>query len=199
MMLAGRSTTWRNYFNIFSIEQSMSIQQDYRNILKVVSVYQKKLMAVSDVRWQLKPPMGGWSYSEVYFHIFDSSILTLDALAEAAKGNGKIVDTPFMTKLILFFGGLPPGKKFLAPKKLSDRLIKITCEEAVLLINQFLTKLDVEMQQMQHASNSIKTQHPKLGYLNAFQWLRFTHIHLSHHLKQLSRIEKSFKFSSLQE
>ncbi|MGY4383130.1 hypothetical protein ACVWYN_000149 [Pedobacter sp. UYP24] len=177
----------------------MSIQKDYQIILKVVADYKEKLAVISVEEWQLAPPIGGWSYSEVYFHIFDSSILTLDALAEAARGNGKVVATPFVSKLILFFGSLPPGKKFQAPKKLAERIKKISREEASLLISQFVTHLDAEMLQMQHANRSVKTKHPRLGYFNAFQWLRFTHIHLSHHLKQLNRIEKSFKFTSLQQ
>jgi hypothetical protein len=42
-----------------------------------------------------------------------------------------------------------------------------------------------------HANSKIKTKHPRLGYLNAKQWLRFIEIHLHHHLKQLNRIENS--------
>ncbi|MES2828369.1 MAG: DinB family protein [Bacteroidota bacterium] len=170
----------------------MSIERDYNTILKTVSTYRKKLASFSEDQWQLTPPIGGWSYSEVYFHIFDASILTLETLADAAKGNGKEKRTSFIAKVILFFAGLPPGKKFQAPQRLTERLKKISREEAVALIDQFVAQLDAEMPKIKTASRFLKTRHPKLGYFNAFQWLRFTHIHLSHHLKQLDRIEKSF-------
>ncbi|MHA4894068.1 DinB family protein [Pedobacter sp. PWIIR3] len=170
----------------------MSIEKDYQNVKNVVEAYQQKLALISDEQWQLTPPTGGWSYSEVYFHIFDSSILTLDTLADAAQGNGKVVRTPFIPKLILFFGALPPGKKFTAPNKLADRVKKISRDKTSILINQFLSQLETEIPKLQRASKSVKTKHPRLGYFNAFQWLRFAYIHLNHHLKQLKRIEKSF-------
>jgi len=46
---------------------------------------------------------------------------------------------------------------------------------------------------VKNANPKIKTKHPVIGYLNAKQWLRFIEIHLNHHLKQLKRIENSFK------
>jgi hypothetical protein len=45
---------------------------------------------------------------------------------------------------------------------------------------------------MDRAQANVKTPHPKLGYLNANQWLRFIEIHLKHHYQQLKRVEKSF-------
>lgn len=170
----------------------MSIQKDYNGILKTVASYQQKLAAISDEYWQLTPPIGGWSYAEVYFHIFDASILTLYTLTEAAKGKGKQKDTHFIAKLILFAGMLPPGKKFKAPKLFTERLKAISREEAIALMTQLLGQLDAIMPGFKEARKTSKTKHPRMGYFNAFQWLRFARIHLDHHLKQLNRIEKSF-------
>lgn len=160
-------------------------------ILKIVSSYTAKLATISEEDFMRSPPMGGWSYSEVYSHIFDSSLLSLMAMQHCIKGEGKIVATPFGTKVVLFFGMLPPGKKYVVPSRLAARVKKITRQEAQQFITDFETQLVINLSGIEQADSQIKTQHPRLGYLNAKQWLRFIEIHFRHHLKQLSRIEKN--------
>ena len=170
----------------------MSLSGDYKWIQSITEKYKLKLTSISDEQWQRTPPIGGWSYSEVYFHIFDSSILTNQTMLDSAAGNGENKPTHFMVKMILFTGMLPPGKKFKAPKRLAERLKKISKTEALELIEDFLRQLEAGFPNLKHASSIVKTLHPRMGYFNAFQWLRFMGIHLNHHLKQLNRIEKSF-------
>ncbi|RZK80346.1 MAG: DinB family protein [Pedobacter sp.] len=170
----------------------MSLKGNYQRIKKIIEKYLTKLESISDEQWQATPPIGGWSYCEVYFHIFDSSILTNQTMLDSATGNGEKKPTHFIVKLILFMGVLPPGKKFKAPKRLAERLKKVSKAEARQLIENFLKQLEAGFPQLIHADPTIKTPHPRMGYFNAFQWLRFMGIHLNHHLKQLDRIEKSF-------
>ena len=177
----------------------MGVKSDYKWIQHIVEQYQLKLQKIDDSLWHTTPPINGWSYSEVYFHIFDASMLSLLQLISSAEGKGKVKPTAFVVKLILFAGMLPPGKKFVAPKTLTDRLKQLTKEELSLMINEFLKELSLALPKILKADLTIKTPHPKMGYLNAGHWLRFIAIHLNHHLKQLNRIEKSFKFPSLQQ
>jgi hypothetical protein len=170
----------------------MGLKSDYKWIQKIVEQYQLKLQMIDDSVWHTTPPIQGWSYSEVYFHIFDASTLSLLQLVDSAEGKGKVKPTAFIVKLILFMGMLPPGKKFVAPKTLTDRLKKLSKEEITAMMDEFLSKLSLAFPKIQKADLSIKTPHPKMGYLNAGHWLRFIAIHLNHHLKQLNRIEKSF-------
>lgn len=168
----------------------------YQSILKMTGTYSQKLDGFSAANFQTEPPIGGWSYSEVYCHIFDSSLLSLMALNNCIKGDGKIKPTIFAVKAILFFGMLPPGRKYKAPPKMATRVKKISIAAA----QQFITDFELQLAQTYPKVNSadlkIKTKHPVIGYLNAKQWLRFIEIHLNHHLKQLRRIENSFKQQS---
>ncbi|WP_316819761.1 DinB family protein [Pedobacter gandavensis] len=168
----------------------MDIEKNYQKIRNSVSAYQNRLAELDEDRFLQSPPIGGWSYSEVYFHIFDSSILSLSAMIDATKGQRK--PTAFAVKLILFFGTLPPGKKYKAPKRLAERLKKISRKESNALILEFLQQLEKDLLVLKNADKTLKTAHPRLGYLNAFQWLRFIGIHLDHHLQQLHRIDQSF-------
>lgn len=171
----------------------MSTTKVYQSIIKIVNAYQAKLRTKGEEEFVLTPPIGGWSYSEVYSHIFDSSLLSLMALHNCITGDGKVKPTHFVTKMILFFGMLPPGKKYKVPKRLADRVKKINLMAA----QQFITDFELQLIKLQatvdQANPKVKVKHPRLGYLNAKQWLRFIEIHLNHHLKQLARIENSFK------
>ena len=175
----------------------MGTKSDYRWVQDIVGKYKSKLEEIDDSVWQVTPPIEGWSYSEVYFHIFDASQLSLLQLLVSAEGRGKVKPTAFMVKLILACGMLPPGKRYKAPKTLTDRLKILSKEEILLMLERFSQQLDIAYPKINGADLSIKAAHPVMGYLNAKHWLRFIGIHLNHHWKQLNRIEKSFKFPSL--
>jgi hypothetical protein len=168
--------------NVTTIETSLH---------KIADAYRLKLSVISDLQFQETPPIGGWSYSEVYFHIWDASMLSFELVKNCANGIGKDRPTKLIPRLILFFGSLPPAK-YKAPDQLAERLKKVTKAEAVTLIDNFIQELEQARSKIHLASPIIKNKHPRLGYFNAAQWLRFIEIHLKHHYKQLQRIENSF-------
>ena len=169
----------------------MNTVKVYQSITKIVAAYKAKLNDSSEGDFTTTPPIGGWSYSEVYSHIFDSSLLSLIALNNCIKGSGEVKPTHFTVKMILFFGSFPPNKKYPVPKRLAERVKKINLMAAHQFITDFELQLVKILPQIENANPKIKTKHPRLGYLNAKQWLKFIEIHLNHHLKQLNRIENS--------
>ena len=170
----------------------MNSAKVYQSITKIVSAYKARLDTMDEAVFNETPPIGGWSYSEVYAHIFDASLLSLIALNKTIKGDGEEKPTHFVVKLILFFGGLPPGKKYKVPKRLAERVKKISKLAAQQFIVDFELQLLKAYPNIDKANPKMKAKHPRMGYLNAKQWLRFIEVHLNHHLKQLGRIEKSF-------
>ena len=173
----------------------MNTAKVYQSIIKIVNAYQVSLNKMDEADFVLSPPIGGWSYSEVYSHIFDSSLLSLMALNNCIKGEGEKKPTFFGVRMILFFGTLPPGKKYKVPKRLAERVKKVNIMAAQQFITDFELQLGKTYPQVNGANPKIKVKHPRLGYLNAKQWLRFIEIHLNHHLKQLKRIENSFELA----
>lgn len=167
----------------------MNTAKTYQSILKMVSSYSAQLAMLNEENFQLTPPIGGWSYSEVYSHIFDSSLLTLMAIEKCVNGEGENQPTSFAAKVVLLFGFLPKVK---VPAKLADRVKKIDVQAAQQLITEFELQLAKVYPQIAQGKPNVKVKHPKLGYLNATQWLRFVEIHFNHHIKQLNRIHKSF-------
>jgi len=167
------------------------------SLKSISSAYNARLDHVSDQDFQTTPTIGGWSYSEVYSHIFDASMLSLQAMENCMNGKGERKPTSLMVKLILWYGGFPPQQKYKVPKFLETRVKKISPAQAGLMIDEFLQRLQTLYPFIETADQQLKTAHPRLGYLNTSGWLRFIEIHLKHHLKQLKRIEKSFNFTSL--
>jgi hypothetical protein len=183
------------YLNLYTdgakATEIMNVTKIFNSLNTIAEQYRTKLMQIEDQQFQKTPPIGGWSYSEVYAHIWDASLLSLEPVKNSIKGIGKEEKTKLIPKLILFFGRLPPGK-FKVPKTLESRVRKISKEEAEDFINRFLEELVADYSRINKASLKLKNPHPRLGYFNATQWLRFIEIHLKHHFKQLQRIEKSF-------
>jgi hypothetical protein len=164
----------------------------FSSIHNLTEAYRTILNTIGDGQFQLTPPIGGWSYSEVYSHIFDASILSLKAMESCLEGKGKRHSTAFLVKVILFLGFLPPGKKYKAPEMLEKRVKKVSKPEAEELMRRFSQQLERDYKEMEKARPDIKVPHPRFGFLNAKQWLRMIEIHLKHHLKQMKRIENSF-------
>jgi hypothetical protein len=172
----------------------MGIQTVKRSIRNTVAVYEKLLANVSEETFQETPPNGGWSYAEVFSHIFSSNMSCLTAIEKCVAGTAieNNDSMPFSYRLVFFFGQLPPGSKFKVPDKLKDQVRKIDRGEAHTLVNNFLEKLESVAPTIPAASSTQRLKHPRLGMLNARKWLRFIDIHTRHHNKQLQRIAASF-------
>lgn len=166
----------------------MNPSKTYQLIIKIVGKYSAQLAIMQEKDFQVSPPMGGWSYSEVYSHIFDSSLLSLMAVAKCSNGQGENKPSTLAAQLVLLLGWLPKVK---VPSKLADRVKKIDQQAAQQLITAFELALSEIYPHIAQAKPNAKVKHPRLGYLNATQWLKFIAIHFNHHLKQLQRIKES--------
>ncbi len=173
----------------------MQTAKTNRAILKTVAAYKAKLLNLNETTFVATPPIGGWSYSEVYTHIFDVNLMCLMAIKNCLNGKAENKPTPFRAKVLLFLGSFPPWARYKVPAKLISRVTKIDLAAGLALITKFETQLAEIYPLIAKANNplvtALKTKHPRLGYLNTAQWLRFIAIHLNHHLKQCHRIDKS--------
>jgi uncharacterized damage-inducible protein DinB len=169
----------------------MNVNQTASQIVQVTAKYEAFLATLSDIDFQQNPAVGVWSYAEVYSHIFEANLISLLALEKCVKGTAE-EDTSSLHPavwLILFLGKFPPGK-IKAPARIAAMVKKIKPAEAQQLMRNFNQRLQELVPQISAASLTQKAKHPRLGLLNAKQWLRFIEIHSKHHEKQLYRIQK---------
>lgn len=172
----------------------MSLNSHFRSLIDAVEQYELLLRDVSEDIFTRKPKSGGWSYSETFSHIFQSNLASLIAIEKCFLGTGILNDqrTNWKVWAILFFGKLPPGK-FKAPERLAAMVNTLSKEDASNLIMKFRNRLTELKSKVEKANRYQKIKHPRLGLLNARQWMRFIEIHTWHHTRQLKRIGKEIE------
>lgn len=171
----------------------MSVHRNYEQLVNTLHEYKRRLTGYSEERFQQQPSEGQWSPSQVYAHILTADRLSLKAVVRCANGKGQEVsDGPgFAGRLLLMTGHFPKGRK--APSSLAERTPHLeSIHEASELTDIVLSDLHKAYQLNASFKKGQKMPHPVLGYLNAFEWIRFITIHTRHHLKQLDRIDSSF-------
>jgi hypothetical protein len=166
----------------------MNIKRTTDSIISLLTIYQQFLNKIDDDIFDQTPALNVWSYSEVYAHVIRANFSSLVAIEKCihnrTSASGKIT---VLGRLVLFFGKFPPVK-IKVPESVAKQVVKISREEARNELVRLKQKIEVVIPKLQKCSNSQRILHPRLGMLDACQWLRFIEIHTKHHLKQLKRI-----------
>lgn len=167
----------------------MNIQQIKQSVRESIFVYRNLLNEIPEDDFQKTPAAGGWSYSQVYSHIIDVNQLSLISMEKCINGTAKRDSRRLHWKvwLIMFLGRFPPGR-LKAPERIEAMVNKISREEAKNQLIRFSERFEEVSQKIHKALPDRKVSHPRLGPLNAPQWLRFIDIHTRHHIRQLYRI-----------
>lgn len=172
----------------FLAHDSVSIETAFDN-------YRAQLDLIPDEKWEVTPPGGGWSFSEIYSHILQATLGASIAAEKCTQSSCKpsTKGPTLFGRLLLLIGKFPPVNVNVPPTA-PDRLsvLKISKEEARNLLIKCRKRMDVIMPLIYKAPKNARITHPRLGMLNARQWLKFIRIHLNHHLKQIQRTENKF-------
>jgi hypothetical protein len=170
----------------------MRIRATTESILQALEKYRAFLDGMDEEEFQKSPAEGVWSYSEVYSHIISADTGCTIAIERCMhEDKTSVGGIKWYSWLILFTGVFPPRLK--APEKVAAMVKKITVEEARNGLIKLCEKLPETEDIVKKASPLRKIKHPRLGLLNARQWLRFIEIHTIHHLKQLERIKNKLR------
>jgi hypothetical protein len=170
----------------------MSLSNISSAISGSVQDYQLLLGQVTEEEFLRTPARGVWSYAEVFSHLFRSNLMMRPIIERCVNGTGVEDPRPLKWpyKLVLFFRRYPPTMKFKVPQKLEYMVEKITKAQAQELIDQFRKDLPELISMSAKASPHQKVKHPRMGLMNATQWMMFTELHTKHHARQLKRIRK---------
>ncbi|MDB5025519.1 MAG: DinB family protein [Mucilaginibacter sp.] len=173
----------------------MGIGSERKEIEKVFDIYRSRLDTIPDDLFNVTPPGGGWSYAEVYCHILQADLgsslalekCTLSSCKPTSKGRS------LLGLFVLTLGRFPPVR-VKVPQAIAVKtpVKSISKEEARNLLIKCRKRINEVTPLIYASSPYCKIKHPRLGMLNAGQWLKFMLIHSKHHLKQLDRIQKKF-------
>jgi hypothetical protein len=173
----------------------MKIAAELRIIETVLDVYRNRLDTIPDDQFKVTPPGGGWSYAEVYSHILQADLGSSIAMERCINGTCQPTSQGLnlLGTLVLFFRRFPPVK-IKVPEKVSAKMPvnKINKEDAKNLLIKCRKRINELAPFIKDAIPENRHKHPRLGNLNAKDWLKFILVHTKHHLKQLDRIENKF-------
>lgn len=171
----------------------MKLPAEQRAIEAAFDEYRQWLDRIPDEQFEATPPGGGWSYAEVYSHILQADRSSFMAVDQCINGNGRDGRVTLVGRYTLLTGKLPPVRTQV-PKEAgaASQAKKINKEEARNLLIKCRKRLAEVMARIEKAPKHSRIHHPRMGMLNAGQWLKFIRIHSEHHLHQLQRIENKF-------
>ena len=172
----------------------MSIAKEYKLLSLALDNYRAQLDTIPDDEFDVTPAKGGWSYAEVYSHIMQATLLSFMAIDRCVMGNKPTKDgLNFWGRYVMLLQRFPPVKVKVPEKALSKMPVtKISKEEAKNLVIKCRKRIEEAFPAIHSVPLINRSKHPRLGMLNAAQWIKFIRIHLQHHLKQLKRIDRNF-------
>ncbi|SIO13503.1 hypothetical protein [Algoriphagus halophilus] len=149
--------------------------------------------------WQLKikPDERSWSLGQLYNHLIEETNWYNDQIEVTLGNEENICKTTSNAAKILFKRGSFENKRFQGDPFISENVKQpIT-----------VSKLKSELEQLKKKTNDIwiiimntsklgKSEHPGLGFLNCYEWIQYSEMHMRHHLKQKIRIEEFLKQSN---
>jgi hypothetical protein len=174
----------------------MNILTERKCIDKALDDYRARLDTIPEELFTKTPPGGGWSFAEVYSHILQATLGAAIPMERCASNNFKPEPKGLnlLGHFVLLAGRFPPVR-IKVPDKVAAKMpaLKIDKEEAKNLLVKCRKRINDLAPNLKDASMIVRHKHPRLGAMNAAQWLKFIRIHLQHHIKQLDRIEKKLK------
>ena len=160
------------------------------NFNKTFGIWMSGLESLTLNQLLVKPDDRSWSLGQVYGHLVEETnwyngqiIISLDDIEHA--------NIPMTIKAQNFFkNGSFPNERILG-----DPLIAENVKQPI-----SVNKLKSDLKEMKSCTNKIwdkmkqassygKSEHPGMGYLNCFEWLQYSEMHMRHHLRQKDRIE----------
>lgn len=141
-----------------------------------------------------KPDKKSWSLGQLYEHLIEESNwyngqieLSLNDTENANTKRSNKANTLFM------------AKSFANKKLQGDPLIAQNVKQPTSIdqVKADFEKLKANTNEiwnrMERADSYGKSEHPGIGYLNCFEWLEYSEMHMRHHLRQKGRIETKIR------
>ncbi|MGO4910936.1 DinB family protein [Leeuwenhoekiella sp. W20_SRS_FM14] len=161
-----------------------------KNFNDTIDVWIKELSRFNIEQLKIKPDERSWSLGQLYEHLIEETNW-YNGQIEMTLGNEKNIDkeTSDAAKSLLKRGSFK-NKRFRGDPLISEKVkqptetakLKSELERLKKTTNEIWAKMD-------NTSNYGKSEHPGIGFLNGFEWIQYSEMHMRHHLKQKERIE----------
>lgn len=139
---------------------------------------------------QKQPEAGSWSMGQLYVHLVQSSRFFLDQVKTCTSNNDNADRQHAPAAIAIFTRNELPDMRIEGPP--SNNTTPQPTDKERLVRSLISLRDEFEAVRINTADSSFKgkTLHPGLLYFDAAEWLKFTDIHLRHHLRQKQRIDE---------
>jgi DinB superfamily len=160
-----------------------SLQQSFTTWIDALSDYD-----LEDL--QKQPEAGSWSMGQLYVHLVQSSRFFLDQVKTCNSNNDNADQQHAPAAIAIFTNNELPDMRIEGPP--SNKTTPQPNDKERLVRSLTALRDEFEAARINAADSTFKgkTLHPGLKYFNAEEWLKFTDIHLRHHLRQKQRIDE---------
>jgi hypothetical protein len=140
-----------------------------------------------------KPIPDSWSLGQVYMHIIEDTPWHIGQMQEALYSEAGSDRDMHTNAKWMFTNNQFPDTKIEGASTVDSVPQPTTKEE----IHQQLSSIRDDVNQLYRSADFLKstgkTRHPGLLYFSALDWLRFTEMHMRHHLRQKNRIDEALQ------
>lgn len=166
------------------------------NFNKTIDIWMSGLDSLTLTQLLVKPDDTSWSLGQVYGHLIEETNW-YNGQIEISLYEIENANIPTILKAQkLFKDGSFPNERIhgdpLVAKNVKQPIsvdqLKSDLEKLKSCTNEIWNK-------MKKASSYGKSKHPGMGYLNCFEWLQYSEMHMKHHLRQKKTIEIFLKES----
>ncbi len=133
------------------------------------------------VLFDVNEAVSGWSAAHHLYHIWFANGKSLAAALYAAEGRGTPEGAPNEAGRIMLERGAIPRNRLNAPAMVQppDDLDRAALQEALDRSREKLDAIEARLDALPASEGRLP--HPRMGSLNAEEWLRFVRIHSEHH------------------
>ena len=161
-----------------------------KNFNDTIDIWIKELSRFTIEQLKVKPDDKSWSLGQLYEHLIEETNW-YNGQIEMTLGNEKNSNkmTSDVAKVLLKRGSFE-NKRFQGDPLISENVKQPT---SIAKLKSDLEGLKQNTNEiwvkMNNASKYGKSEHPGIGFLNCFEWIQYSEMHMRHHIKQKKRIE----------
>ena len=139
-----------------------------------------------------QPSANVWSVGQVCMHLINDTNWFIEQIKICISDNTNANEIMSPFAQAMFLNNAFPDERLTNS---ANANIPQPISKEILLQRFINLKKDMNdaAAQIANSTSTGKTKHPGLHYFNANEWLRFSEMHLRHHLKQKERIEMFLK------
>jgi hypothetical protein len=141
-----------------------------------------------------KPGPASWSIGQVYTHLIGETRYYMEQVECCLDKNENASEEMTANAKMMFEKNEMPDQRIKGDSFIADNVKQPESKEQLQKeMLELKSRMNILWTRIINSDCAGKAQHPGLGYFSAAEWVRFSDMHLRHHLRQKRRIDDVLK------